>query len=132
MLLRAVRRRQRGQWLPLIAVSTVTIALTHARSLNAQEPTSSTPKTHTVKRGDTLWDIARLYLGDSFLWPEIYRLNTDLIEDPHWIYPGEVLKLPGAPARVVAVTPPAATPQPAPPALAPTAPPIVPQEPAPQ
>jgi LysM repeat protein len=65
-----------------------------AAPLSAQQ--GDAPRTHTVKKGDTLWDLAKQYLGDAFLWPEIYRLNTDKIEDPHWIYPGETLKLPGA------------------------------------
>ncbi len=60
----------------------------------AQQPVTA-GRTYTVKDGDSLWELARTYLNDPFLWPEIYRLNAGGIEDPHWIYPGQVLQMPG-------------------------------------
>jgi len=54
---------------------------------------------HVVKKGDTLWDIAKTYLKDPFRWPEVFRRNTDVVENPHWIYPGESIRIPATEVR---------------------------------
>ncbi len=54
---------------------------------------------HKVKKGDTLWDIAKEYLKDPFRWPEVFKRNSDIVENPHWIYPGETIRIPGSEVR---------------------------------
>ncbi|MEP7280580.1 MAG: LysM domain-containing protein [Rubrivivax sp.] len=59
--------------------------------LSALSPTA--PDRYTVKRGDTLWDISKLFLTTAWRWPELWGMNLDQIRNPHLIYPGQVLEL---------------------------------------
>lgn len=54
--------------------------------------TPDAPDQYVVKRGDTLWDISKVFLREPWYWPEIWYVNPQ-IQNPHLIYPGDVLKL---------------------------------------
>ncbi|MCX5865091.1 MAG: LysM peptidoglycan-binding domain-containing protein [Deltaproteobacteria bacterium] len=59
------------------------------REIRAEEATS-----HAVQKGDTLWDLSGGYLNDPLLWPKIWKINPG-IANPHWIRPGQTVKIPG-------------------------------------
>ncbi len=59
----------------------------------AWDPPTSFPEgseVYTIRRGDTLWDLAARFHGNPYLWPQIWERNR-YIADAHWIYPGDPL-----------------------------------------
>jgi hypothetical protein len=71
-----------------------------ASPLLAQEPVggvaekASSGREHVVRKGDTLWDLANLYLSNPFLWNLIYEANRGVVNNPHLIYPQNRLLIP--------------------------------------
>ena len=83
MLLSSSLAQERGERLEVAAVG--------------QQPPSPVlnprhPDTYVVQGGDTLWDIASMFLRDPWLWPEIWQINPQ-VENPHLIFPGDILSL---------------------------------------
>lgn len=52
----------------------------------------SVPDGHTVRRGDTLWEISGRYYQNPYQWPKLWSHNPQ-IQNPHWIYPGDRVRL---------------------------------------
>jgi LysM domain len=53
------------------------------------------PDIHLVRRGDTLWDLCNHYYQNPYAWPKVWSYNPQ-IANPHWIYPGDQVRLTSA------------------------------------
>lgn len=62
------------------------------------------PASYTVKRGDTLWAISRVFLKSPWRWPELWGMNLNEIRNPHLIFPGQTLYLDTSSGRAILST----------------------------
>jgi nucleoid-associated protein YgaU len=51
-------------------------------------------KSYRVRPNDTIWSIAKATLGNGERWPDIYRINRDVLRDVNRLEVGMVLRLP--------------------------------------
>jgi hypothetical protein len=72
----------------LLSLSAPGFAATTAADLQP-----NAPDRYTVVPGDTLWGIATRFLRDPWRWPELWKMNSSQLRNPHRIYPGDVLVL---------------------------------------
>lgn len=92
---RSLTQRTMGR---IVAVALGATLVVGAPALAQSETTRGTvlregvSDTYVVQKGDTLWDISARFLRDPWLWPEIWQVNPD-IENPHLIYPGDIIRL---------------------------------------
>jgi LysM repeat protein len=74
-------------------------------------PRSNTPnfRTHAVEEGDSLYRLAARYLGDGNKWPQLQKLNADLLGDSENVQVGMVIKIAPAGAAPAPRSAPAST-----------------------
>ena len=63
------------------------------KGIPVSELAPNAPDIYVVKRGDTLWDISRMYLKSPWRWPELWGMNIKALPNPHLIFPGQTLYL---------------------------------------
>ena len=62
-----------------------------AKEITNRASNRTVPSSYTVKRGDSLWAIAKMQLGDETKWKSIAEKNG--IKMPYTVMPGQVIKL---------------------------------------
>lgn len=83
----------------ILAALGLTLAALTAVPVGAEEGEKSLeladnpPDRYVVVKGDTLWGISKRYLKSPWRWPDLWGMNKDEVQNPHLIFPGNVLIL---------------------------------------
>ena len=78
---------------PVTAGQRATAQQVAAKGVPLSALAPNAPDEYTVRRGDTLWRIAGMFLKSPWRWPELWGMNMQTIRNPHLIYPGQQLYL---------------------------------------
>lgn len=82
----------RGGW-PVTAAQRAAAQQAGEAGVPLADLRAGAPEVYGVKRGDTLWSIAGLYLQSPWRWPQLWGMNMQEVGNPHLIYPGQQLEL---------------------------------------
>lgn len=85
-----------------IKTKKATVKVATVKPTTREEKPASTGKTYTVKTGDCLWNIAKMFYGDGSKYPQIYSANKATIDGrnkgtglpQYTIYTGQVFTIP--------------------------------------
>ncbi len=72
--------------------STVVFGGKGAAAIIGQPKPLEVPPVHVVRKGDTLWDLCDSYYSNPWGWPKVWSYNPQIV-NPHWIYPGDQVRL---------------------------------------
>lgn len=75
-----------------LAAAAALISLTFV-SVAAVAAGNGEPTVYIVKKGDTLWGLSERFMKDPHYWPDLWARNPDKILNPHFIFPGQKLKI---------------------------------------
>jgi LysM repeat protein len=74
-----------------VAAAAATLILTAGSLFAASGKSEAT--IYVVKKGDTLWGLSDRFMKDPHYWPDLWARNPNDIRNPHFIFPGQRLKI---------------------------------------
>jgi LysM domain-containing protein len=70
------------------------VAAVETGQAGVAQDASGKPEVYIIRRGDTLWDIAKRYLGSGLRYSSIFHGNREVIRNPNLILPQQKVKMP--------------------------------------